>query len=131
MKTVLNEKYKKRKKQEKRLITGIVIGFIILASIILMYACGIIGSHPEELSGTWVYDDYMNFEFDGKKSGYMHLGDLEYDYRYKVRRNRLKLDFTDEAVEDCVYKYVINENNLTLVGGEGTTGGTYQLQRKR
>lgn len=131
MKAILKDKHKRRKKQEKRLIIGIVTGFIVLVSIIIMYACGIIGSHPEELRGTWKYDDYMSFEFDGKKNGYMHLGDLEYDYRYKVRRNRLKLDFTDEAVEDCVYKFDIHGNDLTLEGGEGTTGGTYQLQRKQ
>jgi len=131
MKAILNEKHKRRKKQETRLIIGIVIGFIVLVSLIIMYTCGIIGSHPEELDGIWKYDDYMSFEFDGKKNGYMYLGDLEYDYRYKVRRNRLKLDFADEAVEDCVYKFDITGNNLTLEGGKGTTGGTYQLQREQ
>ena len=131
MKTILNEKHKRRKRQEKRLIIGMVVGFDILVGIVIMYAGGIIGSHAEVVAGTWKYDDYMSFEFDGKKKGYMYLGDLEYDYTYKVRRNKLKLDFTDEAVEDCVYKFDIIENTLTLVGGEGTTGGTYQLQRKQ
>ena len=131
MKTTLKEKYRRRKKQEKRLIIGSVIGFSVLFGSVLMYIFGVIGSHPEVMDGTWVYDNYMSFEFDGKKNGYMHLGDLEYDYSYKVRGNKLKLDFTDEAVEDCVYKFSINKNNLTLVGGEGTTGGTYELQRKQ
>ena len=69
----------------------------MLFGSVLMYIFGVIGSHPEVMDGTWVYDNYMSFEFDGKKNGYMHVGDLEYDYSYKVRGNKLKLDFTDDG----------------------------------
>ena len=34
------------------------------------------------------------------------------------------------AARDCTYTFSVNDNTLTLTGGEGTIGGTYELHRQ-
>lgn len=82
------------------------------------------------LNGTFVYDEYTEYEFDGKGSGCMYLENSSYPFGYAISGEKLKLDFEDTAVHDCEYIFTISQNELTIVGGEGTTGGTYTLTRK-
>ena len=37
---------------------------------------------------------------------------------------------SNEAARDCTYTFSVNDNTLTLTGGEGTIGGTYELHRQ-
>ena len=56
--------------------------------------------------------------------------DTEYPYTYLIEENTLKLDFKDEAVRDATYTFSIENDTLTLIGGEGTMGGEYILERE-
>lgn len=105
------------------LIFGIIIGIVIFRNH---------SNNKDELlqfEGTWKYDEYTQYEFDGNGSGCMCLEDLHYEYTYTVNDNKLKLDFKDDSVHDCTYTFLIENTTLTLSGGEGTVGGTYVLQR--
>ncbi|MBQ8255271.1 MAG: hypothetical protein IJY94_07210, partial [Clostridia bacterium] len=35
----------------------------------------------------------------------------------------------NESVRDGTYTFTVEDNTLTLIGGEGTVGGTYTLTR--
>ena len=59
----------------------------------------------------------------------MRLEDMHYEYTYEINKDALSIDFDDEAVHDCVYKFTVESDTLTIVGGEGTTGGTYILSK--
>ena len=55
--------------------------------------------------------------------------DVHYEYEYKINNGTLKLDFVEDVVRDCDYSYSIDGKKLTLTGGEGTDGGTYELDK--
>ena len=57
-------------------------------------------------------------------SGFIHC-----EYEYKINNGTLKLDFVEDVVRDCDYSYSIEGKKLTLTGGEGTDGGTYELNK--
>lgn len=40
------------------------------------------------------------------------------------------IDFSDEAVHDGTYTFSVDGDTLTLIGGEGTIGGSYELHRQ-
>ena len=48
---------------------------------------------------------------------------------YKINNGTLKLDFVEDVARDCDYSYSIDGKKLTLTGGEGTDGGTYELNK--
>lgn len=60
----------------------------------------------------------------------MRLEELRYDYKYKIKGDKLNIDFKDDAIKDCSYTFQIDDNKLMLTGGEGTVGGTYDLHRQ-
>ena len=39
------------------------------------------------------------------------------------------MDYENESVRDGTYTFTVEDNTLTLIGGEGTVGGTYTLAR--
>lgn len=105
------------------LVFGVVIGLLILKNH---------SNEKKELlqfQGTWKYDEYTQYEFDGNGNGCMCLEDLHYEYTYTVKHNELKLDFKNDSVRDCTYTFLIKNNTLTITGGEGTVGGTYVLNK--
>ena len=51
-------------------------------------------------------------------------------FPYQVKGNQLFIDFSNEAARDCTYTFSVNDNTLTLTGGEGTIGGTCELYRQ-
>ena len=85
----------------------------------------------DALSGSWVYDQYTKYEFDGYGKGCMCLENTHYEYSYKIDGNKLSMDFENEAVHDCSYTFSVKDNMLTIVGGEGTSGGTYSLTKSK
>ena len=52
-----------------------------------------------------------------------------YEYKYKMSGNKIKLDFTEDIVKNCEYNFSVEDNILTLVGGEDTDKGTDKLNK--
>ena len=79
--------------------------------------------------GTWSADDTsMTFESDGMGAMAFN-GDL-YALRYTISDHTLSLDFYSSAVIDCKYTISsISTSTLVLIGGSGTTGGTFTLTK--
>ena len=48
---------------------------------------------------------------------------------YTIDGNKLMIDYANESVRDSEYEFTVDGNTLTLIGGEGTVGGTYELKR--
>ena len=55
---------------------------------------------------------------------------MTYSYAYTVKGKKLILDFTEDIVRDCDYTFSVNETALTLIGGTGTDGGSYKLNKE-
>ena len=84
----------------------------------------------DALKGTFIYNENVKYEFNGKGKGALYDKQNKYNYTYSLEGNTIKLNFKDEAVKDASYTFTIQENILTLVGGEGTVGGEYILERE-
>lgn len=126
----------RRRRQRQRMMTvaglAIVIALITIVLIILFKPSSS-KSDPattDVLSGAWVYDQYTKYEFDGYGKGCMCLENTHYEYSYKINGDKLSMNFENEAVHDCIYTFKVENNTLTIIGGEGTTGGTYKLTKK-
>ncbi len=120
---------KQKKRRQKRIIFFIILTLIILVSVLIGIMNMNSGADLNAVEGTWIYDTYTSYEFDGKGNGCMHLEELNYEYTYTVKDNDLKIDFKDNSVRDCNYTFSIKDDTLTIIGGEGTVGGTYDLHK--
>lgn len=48
-------------------------------------------------------------------------------FAYTIDGNKLMIDYANESVRDSEYEFTVDGNTLTLIGGEGTVGRTYEL----
>ena len=113
----------------------IVIALIIIAAYFIINAFHISTPANSEalaiLKGTFIYNNNVKYEFDGNGKGAMYDGNTKYDYTYTIQEGNLMMDFKNEAVHDATYTYQLEGEVLTLIGGEGTTGGEYTLNKER
>lgn len=131
-----NRKAAKRRKQHKIrrwIIVGCVIAVLALLVVLICKGCAGGTDATTDLIGVWHYDQYTEYEFDGKGNGCMCLdGNNHFEFTYKTEGGTLLLDFVLDYVTDCQYTYTVDSNKLTLVGGEGTAeiGKVYKLTKK-
>lgn len=123
-----------RKRRRKRSNIGkktalIITITVIVAAVIILIGMQI-GKKPNELVGTWVYDEHTQYIFEKDGTGKLFADDVAYDYIYSVEGDRLTIDFAKDIVRDCEYTFTTDNGILTLVGGSGTDGGSYKLNRK-
>ncbi|SDB48330.1 hypothetical protein SAMN02910317_02454 [Ruminococcaceae bacterium FB2012] len=52
----------------------------------------------------------------------MYVGDYKYGFVYEIPDN-------NNEVHDSVYEFGFEDGKLKLIGGEGTAGGEYLLER--
>lgn len=126
------ERLKRRKKRQQRLmiqrgILGLVaLGILILIIVLICKGCS--GS-SDVLAGKWDVDGTTFYEFDGDGKGALILPSKTYDFTYKIDNDQLHIDYENESVHDGSYTFKNDGNKLTLIGGEGTIGGTYELTK--
>ena len=60
----------------------------------------------------------------------MYDRNSKYDYTYTIENENIMMDFKNEALRDATYTYKLEDDTLTLIGGEGTTGGEYILKKE-
>lgn len=122
----------KRKPQKAKKLNPLFIAVIALAIVLVGLIIFLIvgpGKQNNALIGTWKYDQYTEYEFYDNGKGCLCVDDVHYEYEYKISGDKLTLDFTEDVVRDCEYTFTVENNNLTLVGGEGTDQGTYKLNK--
>lgn len=130
-----NRKAIKRRKQRKIrrwIITSCVIAVFALLVVLICKGCAGDTDATADLIGVWHYDQYTEYEFDGEGNGCMCLdGNNHFKFTYKTEGGTLYLDFVLDYVTDCQYTYTVDDDKLTLVGGEGTAvvGKIYSLTK--
>lgn len=82
------------------------------------------------IKGTFKYNEKVKYEFGENGKGAMYDGDTKYEYDYTIQNNAIMIDFKNENVYDATYTYIFKDNTLTLVGGKGTMGGKYILEKE-
>ena len=105
------------------LIEVLILGVLTVIGITLW-------NKPDtKITGLWQYDEYTKYEFNEDGTGCLCADDVHYEYTYKLSGDKVSIDFEKDIVRDCDYTYFIEENTLTLIGGDGTDGGTYKLEK--
>lgn len=88
-------------------------------------------SENDSIVGLWLYIDGTKYEFNGDMTGGMYVGEYKYTYTYSISDHELKINYDNAEVHDSVYEYSFNNGKLKLIGGDGTAGGEYLLDRKQ
>ena len=125
----------RKRRQKKRRIAVISAVMVLLLILVIVLICkGCFGNHDlTALQGTWRYDQYTEYEFDGKGNGCMCLDEENhFEFAYSVDGNTVKLDFVLDYVTDCEYTFTASGNTLTLIGGKDTAepGKEYKLTKQ-
>lgn len=110
------------------LFVAVIVLAVVLVGLIIFLIAGP-SRQSNTLIGVWKYDQYTEYEFYENGKGCLCVDDVHYEYEYKISGDKLKLDFTEDVVRDCEYTFTVENNNLTLIGGDGTDQGTYQLTK--
>lgn len=118
----------KRNQHRKQQMQIALIAMSVIVVTVLLFVI-FANSTNNELLGVWQYDQYTQYEFSEKGHGCLCVDDVHYEYQYSVSGKTIKLDFTENIVRDCEYTFSIENDVLMLVGGEGTDGGTYKLNK--
>lgn len=124
-----NRMKKKKQNQRRMLFGGAAAVLIVIVVVIVLIVKGCSG-RTDVLAGTWDFDGTTTYSFDGEGSGAMALPSISYDFTYKIDGNTLVIDYSNESVHDSTYEFTVDGDILTMVGGEGTVGGTYKLTRQ-
>jgi len=82
------------------------------------------------LNGTFVYNENVKYKFNKDNTGILYDKGNEYKYTYTISEQKVLLDFEDETIHDATYTFYFLNDDLKLIGGEGTTGGEYILKKE-
>lgn len=128
----------KRRKEIRRRRRNFIFAFaaffvlLIVLIVLLCRGCSDENEQLKELQGCWYYNEYTEYEFDGKGNGRMfYEKNKAFEYTYIIKENIVYLDFELEYVTDCQYTYTVEEDRLILIGGKGTAeiGKEYVLTK--
>ena len=126
--TVLYRKRRRRRDNRKAIMfmafIAITVAFVSLFLILHF------NNSNNKLVGTWVYDEYTQYVFEESGHGKLLADDISYEYTYKIKGEKVIIDFTEDVIRDCDYTFSVDGTELTLKGGTGTDGGTYTLNKK-
>ena len=106
---------KKRKiKLKKKIIISVVIILFIL--VFILYKNNLLN----KLIGTWTIDNNTTtYEFKKNNTGKLIVSLSEYKFKYKIKNNKLYIDFENNKSNDSVYKYKFINNKLILSNENG------------
>lgn len=134
-----NSRIKAKRRKERRrqylVFGGAVLALIAVILLIVFCVKGCSKgnpteySSPESLIGQWRLNSSTTYSFDGDGNGEMMLPTSVYAFTYKAEAGVLTIDFVSSTLSDCTYTFTVKDDTLTLIGGEGTVGGTYELTK--
>ena len=81
--------------------------------------------------GTWAADENTGLSFGEDNKGKLIIPDEDYAFSYKIDKDQLSLDFVSSKATDGTYTASVSGDTLTLIGGKGTIGGTFELNRSK
>ena len=125
---------RKRRQKKRRIAIISSLAAILLIVCIVLICKSCTGNHDlAALQGAWHYNEYTEYEFDGKGNGCMCLDEENhFEFTYSVDGDTVKLDFVLDYVTDCEYTFTVDSDSLTFVGGNGTAepGKVYELTKQ-
>ena len=122
----------RRKRVQRNRIMVMSIFSIAVVGIVMVMVLTIKSLFvPDELKGSWALDEVTSYVFDGEKNGAMLVSESKYRFTYKVKGKTLIVDYESDILVDGEYKFKVKKDVLNLIGGEGTSGDTYELTKMK
>lgn len=118
---------RRRQKRKRRIL---LLTLLLIVAVITVIVIALVNKPDIKIIGVWQYNEYTKYEFAEDGTGCLCADDAHYEYTYKLSGDKVIIDFEKDIVRDCEYSYSVKDNTLTLIGGDGTDGGTYELKRK-
>ena len=120
-----------KKNKYKKIINILTIILIILIVITLCISISIKKKNKndvkETIIGKWTTDEVTVYQFNKDNTGMLIVPLSEYKFTYKIKDNKLSIDFQNEKSEDSEYTYSLEKNKLILKG----QNGTFTFKRKK
>lgn len=110
---------RKRRQKKRRIAIISSLAAILLIVCIVLICKSCTGNHDlAALQGVWHYDEYTEYEFDGKATAVCILtNENHFEFTYSVDGDTVKLDFVLDYVTDCEYTFTVDGDKLTFIGG--------------
>ena len=109
-------------KRKKLIITVVVITIVIISGCLLLTNKG-----NNEIIGFWTIDGYTNYEFLENDKGNLVLPHKKMEFTYKIKDNKLSIDFKDENAIDKCYEYNFEGKKLVI---RDINNNVFNLQKK-
>ena len=109
-------------------VGALSLGILILIIVLIVKGCS---GGTDVLKGKWDLDGTTAYEFSGDGDGALLLPNVTYEFTYEIKKDQVSIDYENKSVRDGAYTFSVDKDKLTLIGGEGTVGGTYTLTRWR
>lgn len=121
-----------RRERNRKILRLVLVVFllvmVIAAAALLVF--GVCSQSSSPLKGTWAYGEGAVLRFGGMGRGAIILEGSESPFTYKAEGDTLRLCFENAYIGDAVYTFAVEEERLTLIGGEGTAGGRFTLTKE-
>lgn len=111
---------------QRSILASVLLAILILIIVLIFKGCS---GDSDVIAGKWDVDGTTFYEFDGDGKGALILPSKTYEFSYKINEDQLHIDYKDKSVHDGSYTFTVEDSKLTLIGGEGTVGGTYELTK--
>lgn len=105
------------------IIIVVVITIIILISGYLLLT----NKKNNKLIGFWTIDGYTNYEFLKNNKGNLVLPHKKMKFTYKIKDNKICIDFKDEKTIDKCYEYNFEGKKLVI---RDINNNVFNLQKK-
>lgn len=99
-----------KQKRKIIIIIVVVITIVILISGYLLLT----NKKNNKLIGFWTIDGYTNYEFLENDKGNLVLPHKKMEFTYKIKDNKLCIDFKDKNAIDKCYEYNFEGKKLVI-----------------
>jgi len=106
-------------KKNKRKLKNKNIIILIILFILIIFLIKNIFSNKNKFIGSWTTDGVTIYEFKKDNTGTLKVSLTEYNFDYKVEKNKIFIDFENEKSHDSEYIYSFQGDKLVLEGANG------------
>ncbi len=121
---------KKRKQSNGRLLVLLMgvcsLVLLVLSLILIIHSC----TSRNPVVGSWKLDSMTTYEFYDDGKGALIVPKGNYSFTYTLDDDKLSIDFHDENALDSEFVYEVEDDVLTMVGGNKAIKETYVLQKQ-
>ena len=113
----MSAKRRKARRRKIAVVSAVALAVLVLVIVLICKGCAGDKKDLSALQGTWYYDQYTEYEFDGKGNGCMCIDKTNhYEFTYDIDGDTLKVDYALDYVTDCEYTYTVDGEKTDSFG---------------